>query len=504
MISFESLAQNRRASIVAVEQAGQRRSVNGPYIPEKILIVGQYAAAKTGVTVGEIWQGFTADDFGDRYGFGTEIHRQAIKIFTALGGFSEKVFACPVAAPSGTPTAGTATLTFVGAATSSGTMYFVIAGDLYSVAIASGQTAAQQAAALVAAITADISSAVTAAVGGSGSEHIVTLTSKTLGANANEIRVQYNPAGKAQSDKNPSGTSVAISSEFFTGGSGDPVVSSVFTSGTSDNLGDTWFTFITCPYTDATAIAAYKAAAVARADPTVKRQFGTVLGYVDKTYAQAYAIPATINSKYIAPVWDDRVLCPAHEFSAAIIGNVAFLATVDPGRPFMDTELPLLVEPTRDRSYSESDALFRAGMGYTKTGVSGELLCGDLALSYRTTPAGAATEEWFDLVSLTRRQQIVYDIEQAFKSAPFVRPIAGSDDLVTGKSYVIKPKIIVGTLRNLVDRWATEGWVKNPDDIKASIVAEINALNNGRMDASVTIDEALALRIIAIKALYLY
>ena len=66
MISFESLAQNRRASIVAVEQAGQRRSVNGPYIPEKILIVGQYAAAKTGVTVGEIWQGFTADDFGDR------------------------------------------------------------------------------------------------------------------------------------------------------------------------------------------------------------------------------------------------------------------------------------------------------------------------------------------------------------------------------------------------------------------------------------------------------
>jgi len=504
MISFENFANNRRASMRAVELAGQKRSVNGPYIPEKILIVGQYSALKTGVVVGEKFQGFTADDFGDRYGFGTEIHRQAMKVFAALGGFSENVFGCPVAAPSGTPVAGSATLTFVGAASSSGTQYFAIAGDLYAISIPSGTTAVDQAAALVAAITADISSPVTAAIGGTGSEHIVTLTSKTLGANANEIRVQYNPAGKVQEDKNPDNTAVTISSEYLINGAGDPSVATVFTSGSSDNLGDTWYTLITCPYTDATALGLYKAAGVARADPAVKRHFGTVVGYVNKTYAQAFAIPATINSKYIAPIWDNRVLAPAHEFSAAIIGTVAYLATLDPGRPFMDTELALLTTQSTDRSYNENDALFRAGMGYCKKGPSGELMTGDLAMSYRTTPAGAATEEWFDLVSLTRRQQFVYDIEQTFKSAPFVRPIAGSDDLVTGKSYVIKPKIITATLRNLVDRWAGEGWVKNPDDIKATITAEINSTFNGRMDATLTIDEALALRIIAIKALHLY
>jgi phage tail sheath gpL-like len=503
-INFETFPSNRRASIRAIEMAGKRRSVAGSYIPEKILIVGQYAAAKTGVTVGEKWQGFTADDFGDRYGFGSEIHRQAIKIFAALGGFSELVYGCPVAAPTGSPTAGTNTLTFIGDATTSGTMSFAIAGDLYQISVASGATAIQQAAALVAAITADINAAVTAAVGGTGSEHIVTLTSKTANVNANEIRVVQNPAGKTQIDATPSGTSVTISSEYLTGGSGNPVTTTVFTNGSSDNLGDTWFTLITCPYTDSTNLATYKAAGIARANPSVKRHFGYVAGYVKKTYSEAYAIPATINSKFCAPVWDTRPLCPAPEFAAAIVGTVAYLATLDPGRPFMDTELGIMTKQDLNLSYNELDALFRAGMGYCKLSSSGVLMTGDLALSYRTTAAGAATEEWFDLVSLTRRQEKVYSIDQLFSSAPYVRAIAGSNDLVTAKNYVIKPKTIVADLRNLVDFWASEGWTKNPDTVKASITAEINATYNGRMDATLTDDEALALRIVAIKYAFLY
>lgn len=503
-ITFESFAQNRRASIRAIEMSGKRRSISGSFIPEKVLIVGQYAASKTGVVVGEIFHGFTADDYGDRYGFGSEIHRQAIKIFTALGGFSENVYSCPVAASAG-GAAGTMTITFVGAATSAGVQYYSIAGDLYEVSIANGLTAAQQADALVAAITADINSAVTAAVGGTGSEHIVTISSKVLSTNANEIRVVYNPAGKTQADKNPNGTALTLSAEYLTSGTGTPVVSTVFTtSGGLDNLGDTWFTLITCPYTDATTLAAYKAAAIARSDPSVKRHFGYVIGYINKTYAQAYALPATINSKFAAPIWDDRILSPACEYSAAIVGTVAYQATIDPGRPFMDLELPLYAKQTRNRAYAENDALFKAGMGYTKLSSSGIPLTGDLALSYRTTPAGAATEEWFDLVSLTRRQEKVYSIDQLFSTDPYVRGIVGSDDLVTGKDYVIKPKTVIADLRNLVDFWAGEGWTKNPDEVKASITAEINALYNGRIDATVTDDEAMALRIVAIKYAFLY
>ena len=503
-ISFSQFAQSRRASIVAIEMEGKKRSVAGSFIPETILITGHYAAAKTGVTVGEVVQLTTADEFGSRYGFGTMIHRQAIKVFAALGGFSSNVYACPIAAAVG-GTAGTATLTFVGAATTAGTMYFSIAGDLYALTVTVGMTAIQQAAALVALLTTDINSAVTAAVGGTGSDHIVTLTSKDLSASAAEIRVVYNPAGTPQSNLNPSGTAVTISSEYLASGAGVPVVSTVFTtSGGTDNLGDKWFTFITCPFTDSTTLAAYKAASVARADPTVKRPFGYVVGYVNKTYAQALALPATINAKFCAPVWEDRVLAPSYELAAAITGTAAYSATIDPGRAMKNVEVALTTKPGVNRSYNENDALFKAGIGFMFVQPSGALYTGDLALSYRTTPTGGATEEWFDLESLTLKQEKVYSIDQLFLNEPYVRPIAGSDDLVTGKSYVIAPKQVIADLRNLVDFWASQGWTKNPDTVKATITAEINALNNSRIDAEMTDDPAQVLRIIAIKYGYLY
>ena len=121
-----------------------------------------------------------------------------------------------------------------------------------------------------------------------------------------------------------------------------------------------------------------------------------------------------------------------------------------------------------------------------------------------SSPTGGATEEWFDLESLTLKQEKVYSIDQLFLNEPYVRPIAGSDDLVTGKSYVIAPKQVIADLRNLVDFWASQGWTKNPDTVKATITAEINALNNSRIDAEMTDDPAQVLRIIAIKYGYLY
>jgi len=86
----------------------------------------------------------------------------------------------------------------------------------------------------------------------------------------------------------------------------------------------------------------------------------------------------------------------------------------------------------------------------------------------------------------------------------YIRGMVGSDDVVTGKDYVIKPKTVIGDLCALVDSWAAQGWTKNPETVKDSIAAEINATNNSRIDAEVTDDEAQALRIIAIKYAFLY
>ena len=506
-ISFNFFAPYRRASTRVVEQVGRKRSQGGNYIPEKVLIVGQYDEDKTDVKEYEVFRGYTAEDFANQFGYGSEIHRQAIRILEPLGGFSENLYAVAVKKPDAA-VAATGTVTFTGAATTSGTWYIDVAGETYPVNVASGDTGDEQAAKFAAAITADINAPVTATVGGVGSTNIVTITAKTKGIVGNDIGVRLNPQGVSQSSNNPEGTTITIPvSGYLTSGSGEINVEDVFvnTDG-SDRLGDTWYTFITCPVRDATNLAKYKTALNRRIESAPNRMAATVVAYGPKTtYADYIAIPDDTNAKTIAPIWDARVLLPENEFGAAVIGYVVASANIDPGRPFMGIETTIPIKPdVPDLTYAQADALFRAGGGYCKTNASGNLVLGDLAVSYRTTAAGGATEEWFDLVSVTMRQQKAYAVEQMLRGEPYVRGMLASDDVITAKEYVIKPKKLIADLFALIDNWASEGWTKNPEAVKDTVIAEINATNNSRLDAEFTDDEAKALRIIAVKAAFLY
>ena len=505
-ISFNFFAPYRRASTRVVEQVGRKRNQGGNYIPEKVLIVGQYDQQKTAVEEYEVFRGYTAEDFANQFGYGSEIHRQAIRILEPLGGFSENLYAVAVAEPAAA-VAATGTVTFTGAATSSGTWYIDVAGETYQVNVASGDTQDEQATAFAAAITADINAPVTATVVGSGSTNIVTITAKTKGIVGNDIGVRLNPQGVSQSSNNPEGTTVALSAAYLASGSGEINVEEVFvnTDG-SDRLGDTWYTFITCPVRDKTNLAKYKTALNRRIESAPNRMAATVVGYCGgTTYAQYITIPDDTNAKTIAPIWDARVLLPENEFGAAVIGYVVASANIDPGRPFMGIETTIPIKPdVPDLTYAQADALFRAGGGYCKTNASGNLVLGDLAVSYRTTAAGGATEEWFDLASVTMRQQKAYAVEQMLRGEPYVRGMLASDDVITAKEYVIKPKKLIADLFALIDNWASEGWTKNPEAVKDTVIAEINATNNSRLDAEFTDDEAKALRIIAVKAAFLY
>ena len=506
-ISFNFFPPYRRASTRVVEQVGRKRTQGGAYIPEKVLIVGQYDQAKTDVTKYEVFHGYNAEDFANQFGYGSDIHRQAIKILEPLGGFYEHIYAVAVEDPEAA-VAANGTVTFTDVATSSGTWYIDVGGETYQVNVASGDTAKSQAAAFAAAITADINAPVSAAVGGSGSEHIVTVTAKTKGVIGNDIGIRLNPQGISQSANNPSGTTITVPvGGYLTSGTGDIDVADVFTNTDgSDRLGDTWYTFITCPSTIADNLAIYKAKLNARFESAPNRMLATVTAYGPKTtYAQYIEIPDDTNCKFIAPVWDARVLLPNNEFGAAVIGYVVASALQDPGRPFIGIETTIPVLPdVSDLTYAQADALFRAGGGYCKVNASGNLCIGDLAVSYRLTAAGGATEEWYDLVSVTMRQQKAYAVEQLLRGEPYVRGMLTSDDVVTAKEYVIKPKKLIADLFALIDSWATEGWTKNPESVKDTVLAEINATNNSRLDAEFTDDEAKALRIIAVKAAFLY
>lgn len=495
-ISFETVDANARASQIFIELRGVRRSIAGSLVPPIGLFPGQYdQSLVAGITDFVPVQVFTADEVGEKAGFGFEAHRQALWLFGLLGGFYENMWWVPIPEPAAAVVAAD-DIVFATDTTSSGTYFFSIGGDLISFGVPSGATPTEVGALLVTAITANLNGLVTAAnVAGT-----VTLTSKTLGVNGNEIKLVFNPGGVVQESQNPASMTVTLpgTGGYLTSGADVTLLHDMFFDGNeADILGDRFYTCIAGPYTDSANILHYKNSWDLRIAPDIRRPFDSFFGYVKEVYANVAALATAINHEGVSPFWDPRVFSPHWELQAAVMGLVMWSTVFDPGRPFKTLKPGIPFDTfTGDLSYTRNDALFRSGMGYFKS-VAGELVIGDLALSRRLNDVGAATEEWFDSVSMHRRQQFIFDVENLFKAEPYIRGMVADDDSVTAKAYVIKPKQIIADMFALIDFWDSEGWVKNVATIKESVVAEINSGNQSRMDTEVTLDEAQALRIIA-------
>jgi phage tail sheath gpL-like len=502
-ITFNSVSPSSRASQTFIELAGVRQSFASLFIPPHVGLIGQYENGKS-ITdyVGQ--KVVSKNDVGNRYGWGSQIHRQALKLPDSVFSSGGGVTAFPIPEESG-GTAASKVLTFTGTSTSAGTYFFRVGGEDVQVAIPNGTTAINAAAAVKDAVTAIRDIAVSATVPGTP-DGTFTLTCKWKGLTGNQIYVAQNPGGKFQEDQAPAGLTLAGVDAYLASGATDPSVHDVFMdSNDADILGDTWYTVFTAPFSDATNIGYYDQAGTLRAAPGVRRFFGAYPVLVNETRTNALAYPATINSEWVGAAWDTRPYAPAFELSAEIAGIIAREQNINPARPYKTLSLSDGARDGTDSTYAQADALFRAGIGYMKVASDGTLRLGDLPLTYRTDSNGGDTEEWFDAVSLHARQAKVYSIEQLFGSEPYTRGIVVDNQAVTNLDYAIAPKDVVADLHKLIDDlWVPNAWTKNAEAVKESVTAEINAYFGGRIDSSVTDDEAKALRIIANRYAYLY
>ena len=502
-ISFDKVPTSYKASKVFIELAGVKKSLSSLFIPPTALIVGMYDPTKTTVVDYVPVKVISAEDVGLKSGFGSHAHRQALRFPPAVFLQGGGVYWVPVPEVTAGVKA-TENVTFAGTATSAGTLYFNIGGELVSVPVANGATATVIAQSMEDEITAIQNIAVTA----SASAAITTLSAKFKGTQGNQLLVFINPAGDEQEEENPSGVTVTLGNVggYLGSGATDPDLNDAFFDETDDDkLGDRWYTHITMPFVDSTSIGYYKTLAGLRADPSVNRFFGAYCGYVSKTYAEALALPATINSKYIGQIWEDRYLCPAFELSAELIGQMLDAMNSAPNRPYKTLALEgAFNAETVNRKYIANNALFNAGMSFCNN-IANVLQLGDIALTYRTNPAGAAATDWFDAVSLHRRQAKAYSLEELFKSDKYLRAVVVDNSAVTKVDFAIAPKDVIADLTKLItELWGPYGWSKNIETVIESLTAEINDAYESRIDAKVTDDEAQALRVIAMKYAFYY
>lgn len=201
-------------------------------LDRKPILFGTFDPAKTGIVANTIYSVKSPEHAGAQFGFGYQLHRMVRAFFNNWNGSQIDVIAITE-----TSAAADGTITYSGTATETKTLKLYIAGDLVSVSVTKGMTAAEVATAVVAAITADKNLPVTAAVNGSETTQ-VDLTSKSEGLWGNGITVEH-CLGFQESP--PAGITAVVVA--MANGAGTPVLTDALAAlGTGVNQNERWYT----------------------------------------------------------------------------------------------------------------------------------------------------------------------------------------------------------------------------------------------------------------------
>ena len=218
---------------VGVEFDSSRASSGPAEVPINLLTIGQRLAAGT-IPTETKFTAFNADEVGLKSGYGSMLHRMAMKIFknnrtvpvTFLG-----------TDDAGGAAAATTVFTLAGTATAVGELVCYVAGQRYAVGIAIGDAFGVVAAALVALFVADVANLPITAAAVAGA---ITLTAKNKGIAAGDLDVRFNAN---DGEAIPAGiTSSAI---VLTPGTGDPDLADALAV-----IGADWFNVVAQPFTD--------------------------------------------------------------------------------------------------------------------------------------------------------------------------------------------------------------------------------------------------------------
>lgn len=483
MIGFSLVPQGAIASGVFVEQQPVRGGLGSLVIPQRVALFGQYNAGKS---VDNYTPRFlsSADQAAQLYGVGSMLHLMARKAF--LGSGSVEVYAVPIPDNAGASPASGA-INVSGIATSGGTIALFIAGQKIPVRVTLGDSASSIATAIGNAIAAAVNVPVTATPSGSS----VSIVSKWGGATANQITMALD-LDDGDNLSEPTGVTLSLSQP--TGGTTDPNTAPAF-----DALGADFFTQVAYPYSSSAALATLDSYWTARIAPEVKRPFLAMIGYTGLR-AQYLADVELRNSPAETYILAEASPNLALEVAASAVGVCSRSASANPARPWRSLVLPGIRAGNRPAlTYAEHDAIQRKGGGTTDANLDGTIQIHDLVTTYKTNALGAEDDAFRYPESIANIQAKIYSLDNLFRGNPFDRAIVIDDQARTGLQYAVSPSRVKAFVLRLIDElWIPNAWSKDRDGIKASIRAEIDPSNPGRINVQLTDNIAAGLRIVGI------
>lgn len=486
--SFTQISPDRRIPIFAAEFAPSGRGVRPSFTQPPIVLAQKLPAASA--VVGTRYRVTSPSQAGSLFGRGSPAH---LMCRAFLRNHPTAELRCAVQTDAGGSTAATQTLTFTGPATEAGTIFLRIGGELIEVGVASGDTDDDVAAAVVAEVTDNEDLPVTAAVGGAGSEHIVTLTCKVKGTVGNLVTVSLNALGDEGTEELPAGIGCTLGGATLASGATDPTASDWVTA-----LGDEGFDVIAFQLADATAVDELKDELDRRWNANVAIDGMVFAAKSDSsadilTYVEARNTEhATVAAYPESAGW----LTPAFEVAAAYAGVAARRLAIDPAAP-IHLE-PLVGVWARGTNFSETERNALANGGAATLVARGGAVYIEFEATTRRQDAFGATDLTYEVIqtpfTLSQiRRRIGYELSRAYPSHKLV-----DDGTSFGEGQrIVTPGILRGFIASQYRVLITEGLVEGFDEFVEGLIIERDPTNANRVNGYLPPDLANQFRVFA-------
>jgi phage tail sheath gpL-like len=479
-ISFNQIPVALRVPGVYVEIDGSQ-AVRGLSIwPAKILVVGQRLTAGTQAALAPVR--VTSDDQARTFfGAGSMLAHMLLALrranrVTETWAIALDDLVAGVAA--------TGTITFGGAPTAAGTLELLIAGRRVRVGVASGATLAAIATATAAAVNADASLPVTAAADAA----VVTLTARHKGECGNAIDVRHSYyAG----ERLPAGLTVAIVG--MADGAGNPDIEDAL-----DAFGDTWFTDLVTPYTDAANLTAAETKADAVFGPLVQRDLHVWAG-ASASVSGLGTLGDSRNSKHLSIVGLTASPTPPWELAATLAGAAIGALAIDPARPVQTLALPGVLAPAvADRhTFEERNLLLFDGISTVRFDDGGNATIERVITTYKTNALGAADPAFLDVETLKTLGYLRFDL-RTLMSLRFPRHKLADDGTQFSRGQAVAtPKSIRGEIVARFRQWEEAGLVEGAEQFKEQLLVVRSQTDPNRVDALLPPDIVNQLRVLA-------
>lgn len=485
-ISFNSLPANLRTPGVYIEFDNSLAALGSQTF--KVLVIGQRLSAGT-VAEGVPTLVTNKEDAATYFGASSML---AVMLAMMLEANPYTELWAIALDDNGAGTDAAGTITVSSAPTAAGTLNLYIAGKRVQVAIAADDTVDEVATAIAAAITAAPDMPVTAAVNGVDTDQ-VDLTAKHAGEAANYIDVRDGYYG----EQLPAG--LALTYVTPTGGTGNPDITTALTA-----MGDDWYNWIVCPYTDTANLTALTGELDDRWGPTQQIDARAFIAYKD-TLAETSTFGNTLNNPHLTCMATGDAPQPPYMWAAVNAAVAVASLMLDPARPLQTLVLEGILPPAREDRWeqSERNVLLYDGIATHYVDSAGLVRIERQITTYQLNAAGLADASYLDINTPETLSRLRFRQRQMFAQRYPRHKLADDGTNYGAGQAIMTPSIARGELLALYREFEELGWCENYDNYKTNLLVERDAGDANRLNYRDQPDLVNQLRIVAGKTQFI-